>query len=141
MNVSKETISVLTDGVIEVDCIIVGKPLVELSSVTWTHSLELDLSEFVTTVKGNQDDFSLNSMLRVTHPLTTYTGTLNCNVEDHDGETISKAVNVFINSGFFKNFHFITSETWVSVFSDCHLKIALPIISNENIYHGKFSIF
>ena len=110
VNVSKETISVLTNGVIEVDCVIVGKPLVDISSVTWTHSLELDLSDFVTTVKGNQDGFTLNSMLTMTNPLTNYTGIFYCNVADHDGEIISKATNVFINSEYLKNFYFIKFE-------------------------------
>ena len=112
LNVSKETISVLTNGVIEVNCIIVGKPLVEISSVTWTHSnsTDLDLSDFVDTVKGNQDDFTLISTLTKRNPSTNYTGILNCNVADHDGKTISKAVNVFINSEYLKNFYFINFE-------------------------------
>ena len=120
MNVSIETISVLTNGVIEVDCIIVGKPLVEISSVTWTHSnsTDLDLSEFVNTVKGNQDDFSLKSTLTMTNPLTMYSGTFNCNVADHDGEIISKATNVFIYSEYkLKNLHFMTFEAWFSVYT------------------------
>ena len=117
LRVPEESISVLTNGVIEVDCIIVGKPLVDMTSVTWTHSLDLDLSEFVNTVKGNQDDFTLNSTLTIRNPLTTYTGTFNCNVADHDGETISKAVNVFICSEYLKNLHFITIEAWFSVYT------------------------
>ncbi|XP_063693957.1 hemicentin-2-like isoform X4 [Bolinopsis microptera] len=95
VNVPEKPISVLTNGEIKIDCIIVGKPLVDKSSVTWTHSTDLDLSEFVDTVKGNQDNFTLNSTLTMREPLTSYTGTFNCNVADGE-KTISGAVEVFI---------------------------------------------
>ncbi|XP_063688890.1 titin-like [Bolinopsis microptera] len=98
VNVSKETISVLTNGVIEIDCIIVGKPLVDKSSVTWTHSKDFDFNEYVKTVDGTEDNFTLISKLTLTKLVAEYNGTFNCNVADHDGENISKAVNVFINN-------------------------------------------
>ena len=97
MRVPEESISVLTNEEIKIDCIIVGKPLVDKSSVTWTHSNSTDLSEFVNTVKGNQDDFTLNSTLTMRNPSTNYTGTFNCNVADGEN-IISGAVEVFIFS-------------------------------------------
>ncbi|XP_063688891.1 uncharacterized protein LOC134821989 [Bolinopsis microptera] len=147
VNVLKETISVLNNGVIEVDCIIVGKPLVDITSVTWTHSkdLDFDLSKSVTIVKGKQDDFTLNSTLRVKNPLTTYTGTFNCNVVDHDGETISKAVNVYINNREFleppkvtyNDAEFIETGSQISI--TCLVQ-GFPAPSASLTYEGQYSM-
>ena len=90
-------INVLTDGTINVDCIIVGKPLVDRSTVSWKHEKEgLDLSDFVNTINGSKDKFTLKSTLKMVKPLGKYTENLTCTVKDND-RTISQSVEVVIN--------------------------------------------
>ena len=97
--------SVLTHGTITVDCIIVGKPLVDTSAVTWTHEKhsDLDLSQFVNTVKETDQYYTLTSTLNIKNPLASYSGIFKCNVQD-EHQQLSESVQVSINSEFYTNF-------------------------------------
>ena len=98
--ISHETLSVLTNGTVDVNCTVVGKPLVEISAVSWSHDTlpDLDLSGNVSTVKGSQDDYTLVSTLSIVNPLTEYSGSFNCNVLAENNQVITKSVVVSINS-------------------------------------------
>ena len=98
--ISNETLSVLTNGTVDVHCTIVGKPLVDISAVSWSHETlsDLDLSGNVSTVKGFQDDYTLVSTLSIINPLTEYSGSFNCNVLAENNQVITKSVVVSINS-------------------------------------------
>ena len=112
VTVSSESLSVLTDGTIKVDCIVVGKPLVDKSSVMWTHETitSLNLTQFVNTVKGSADDYILNSTLIIPNPPKNYSGVFKCNVRDQ-----SKPVRVSIHC------EFVSSEilvTYMKLYAD-----------------------
>ena len=100
---SNETLFVLTSGMVYVLCTIVGKPLVDISAVSWSHETlaDLDLSKNVTTVKGSQDDYTLVSILFIVNPLIDYSGTFKCNVQLENGQVATKSVEVLINGRFF----------------------------------------
>ena len=90
--------SVLTNENITVDCIVVGKPLVAVSTVNWAHAsrTDLDLTKYVNTVKGT-DDYTLISTLHIPNPPKNYSGIFKCNVQDED---LSKSVDVSIHCEF-----------------------------------------
>ena len=100
ITISSETLSVLTNGTVDVNCTIVGKPLVNISAVSWSHETlpDKDLSGNVSTVKGFQDDYTLVSTLSIINPLTEYSGSFNCNVLAENNQVITKSVVVSINS-------------------------------------------
>ena len=102
VTVSSESLSVLTEGTLKVDCIVVGKPLVDKSSVTWTHETVtiLNLARFVNTVKGCVDDYTLNSTLIIPNPPKNYSGIFKCNVGNGDEPLQSKSVQVSIHCEF-----------------------------------------
>ena len=100
VTISNKTLSVLTNGTVDVHCTIVGKPLVDMSAVSWSHETltDLDLSRNVSTVKGSKDDYTLVSTLSIVNPLTEYSGSFNCNVRAENDQVITKSVVVSINS-------------------------------------------
>ena len=102
VSISNETVSVLTNGTVDVHCTIVGKPLVDMSTVSWGHNelTDFDWSKNVTTVKGSEDDYTLVSTLTLVNPLTNYSGSFICNVQAENSQVISKSVVVSINSKF-----------------------------------------
>ena len=110
VTVSSESLSVLTDGTLKVDCIVVGKPLVDKSSVMWTHETitSLNLTQFVNTVKGSADDYTLNSTLIIPNPPKNYSGVFKCNVRDQ-----SKPVRVSIHC------EFVSSEILLTFLKSC----------------------
>jgi hypothetical protein len=76
----------------------VGKPLVDRSTVSWKHDKNgLDLSDFVKTVDGSEDKFTLKSTLKMDNPSIEYAGNFTCTVKDND-RIISQSVKVLINS-------------------------------------------
>ena len=81
-------------------CTIVGKPLVDISAVSWSHDTlpDLDLSRNVSTVKGSLDDYTLVSILSIVNPSTEYSGIFNCNVQAENEQVMTKSVEVSINS-------------------------------------------
>ena len=122
VTVSSESLSVLTDGTLKVDCIVVGKPLVDKSDVTWTHEslTSLNLAQFVNTVKGSADDYTLNSTLIIPNPPKNYSGIFKCNVGNGDEPLQSKSVQVSIHC------EFVSSEilvTYMKLYADSEYSI------------------
>ena len=115
VTISNETLQVLTNGTVDILCAIVGKPLVDISAVSWSHETlpDLDLSGNVSTVKGSQDDYTLVSTLSIVNPLTEYSGIYNCNVQAEEDQVIIKSVLVSISS---KCLRFVTSYRWFDTF-------------------------
>jgi hypothetical protein len=78
----------------------VGKPLVDKSTVSWKHDKDsLDLSDFVKTVDGSEDKFTLKSALKIDNPSIQYAGNFSCTVKDSDW-IISQSVKVLINGEY-----------------------------------------
>ena len=99
-NISANSNSVFTNQGLKITCTVVGKPLINPTGVTWSHENKEDLANFVVTMKGIADDFTLESVLTMTKPPIKYSGDFSCSA---GGKT--RSVHVSISGKFFIVFY------------------------------------
>ena len=91
VSITTSSTNVLTDGFLEINCTVVGKPLVGIGLVSWKHSSSgVDVSSNYTTSKV--DDFTLLSRLVLNKPSVDYSGTYTCIA----GDTTSTSTDIAI---------------------------------------------
>ena len=92
VKIAESSTNVLTGGMLQINCTVLGKPLVEINLLSWKHSNpNIDLSlNYSISKKG---DFMLISTLLLDNPSVDYSGTYSClagNTTGHSNEiTIS----------------------------------------------------
>ena len=75
VTIAESSTNVLTDGMLQINCTVLGKPLVDL--VSWKHSNpNIDLSLNYSTSKT--DTFKLTSTLLLDNPSVEHSGTYSC---------------------------------------------------------------
>ena len=77
MTITESSTNVLTDGMLQINCTILGKPLVEINLVSWKHSnpnIDLSLNYSI----SEKSDFMLVSTLLLDNPSVEHSGIYSC---------------------------------------------------------------
>ena len=90
VNIAESSTNVLTDGMLQINCTVLGKPLVDSGLVSWKHSdsnIDLSLNYSI----SEEEEFMLISTLLLDNPSVEYSGTYSClagNTTGHSNEII-----------------------------------------------------
>ena len=86
MTITESSTNVLTDGKLQINCTVLGKPLVDVDLVSWKVSdSNIDLSLNYSTSKT--DKFKLTSTLLLDNPSVKYSGIYSCSAGNTTGHS------------------------------------------------------